>query len=184
MADLDGVYDTALLLQAQAGDPAALGHLINRHDSSLRYFVRRLLEDPIAADDVVQDVWLATLRQVKQIRSGAAFRIWLYRVARNRAMSHLRREVLRRACPIEAAAEIAEEEVDFSFPAEAATAVHQAMQHLSVEHREVLTLRFMENMSYEDMAAVTECTLGTVRSRLHYAKRQIERVMRNSVKTH
>jgi RNA polymerase sigma-70 factor, ECF subfamily len=118
------------------------------------------------------------LRQIKHLRSGAAFRVWLFRVARNRAVSHLRGELARRACPMELAADIPEEE-SYSFAAEDAAAVHQAMQLLSVEHREVLTLRFMQDMSYEDMAQVIECTVGTVRSRLHYAKRQLLRAMQD-----
>jgi RNA polymerase sigma-70 factor, ECF subfamily len=179
MGELDGVYDTALLLQAQAGGLAALDELIARYDSPLRYYVRRLLDDPTAADDVVQEVWLAALQQIRRLRSGAAFRVWLYRVARNRAVSHLRLEVARRACPMDLAADIPQEE-DCSFVAEDAAAVHQAMQLLSVEHRDVLTLRFMEGMSYLDMAQVIDCTVGTIRSRLHYAKKQLERAMHDS----
>jgi RNA polymerase sigma-70 factor (ECF subfamily) len=63
------------------------------------------------------------------------------------------------------------------FSAEDAARVHRALDELEPEHREALVLRFLEEMSYEDMARVTGCPLGTVRSRLHYAKRALRRAL-------
>jgi RNA polymerase sigma-70 factor (ECF subfamily) len=176
MGDTDRIVDTALLLRAQTGDSSALEELIVRHDGPLRYYVRRLVNDPVAADDVVQEVWLAALRQINRIRSGATFRVWLNRVARNLAVSHLRGTIVRKASPLEDAADLAVDE-EYSFPVEDAAMIHRALSTLKVEHREVLTLRFLTEMSYEDIAAVIECSVGTVRSRLHYAKKQLSQVL-------
>ncbi len=170
------ILDTALLLRAQAGDVAAVEELVCRHDGSLRYFVRRLLTDTTAADDVVQEVWLAALRQMKRITCGAAFRVWLYRVARNLAVSRARIETRKKLLPLEAAADAPEQDQTV-FTAEDAAAVHQAMARLTVEHREAITLRFMEEMSYEEIAQVIGCSIGTVRSRLHYAKKELLRAI-------
>jgi RNA polymerase sigma-70 factor (ECF subfamily) len=71
---------------------------------------------------------------------------------------------------------VAGEEAD-DFSAEDAEHVHTALGLIAPEHREVLLLRFVEEMSYEDIARVTGCQLGTVRSRIHYAKRALRRVM-------
>jgi RNA polymerase sigma-70 factor (ECF subfamily) len=176
METVDRIFDTALLLRVQAGDSSALEEIIVRHEGPLRYYVRRLVNERATEDDVVQEVWLATLRQLKGIRSGAALRVWLYRVARNLAVSHLRSAIVRKASPLEDAIEVPEED-EFTLPAEDAVAIHQALGTLRVEHREVLTLRFMEDMSYEEMAAVIDCSVGTVRSRLHYAKKQLLQVL-------
>jgi RNA polymerase sigma-70 factor (ECF subfamily) len=184
MDDVDRILDTALLLQAQAGVASAFEELIARHHAGLRYFVRRLVDDAAAADDVVQETWLAAVRQARFIRSGAAFRVWLYRVARNRALSHRRASRIRAAESVHEVDEIPDEGVealrDESIRAEEAAGVHRALGQLSLEHREALTLRFMEEMSYEDMAIVLECSVGTVRSRLFYGKKQLLRIMQES----
>jgi RNA polymerase sigma-70 factor (ECF subfamily) len=177
MGDVDRIVDTALLLRAQAGDPSALEELIVRHDSALRYFVRRLLDRPSLADDVVQEVWLAAIRHVKRIRSGAAFRVWLYRVARNRAVSHLRGESLRRTRPLDEAIDAAADDDLSSLKDDDAALVHDALGRLSIEHREALTLRFLEELSYDEIAEVLDCSVGTVRSRLHYAKKNLEQLL-------
>jgi RNA polymerase sigma-70 factor (ECF subfamily) len=179
MSDVDRIMDTALLLRAQAGDSSALEGLILRHDGPLRYYVRRLVNDAAAADDVVQEVWLAAVRQIKAIRSGAVFRVWLNRVARNLAVTHLRSAIVRRALPLDGAGELPTDE-DISFSAEDAFVIHQAMDELRVEHREVLTLRFLDEMTYEDMAEVIGCSIGTVRSRLHYAKKQLRQMLQEN----
>jgi len=168
--------DTVLLLRAQAGDATALEELVNRHDGPLRYFIRRLLADTSAADDIAQEAWLAAIRQIKRITCGAAFRVWLYRVARNMAVSLLRKQGCVAALPMEAAADVPEEE-ETVFSAEDVAAVHSAIARLTIEHRAVITLRFLEDMSYEEIAAVVDCTTGTVRSRLHYAKKELRRII-------
>jgi RNA polymerase sigma-70 factor (ECF subfamily) len=69
------------------------------------------------------------------------------------------------------------EEAEEDFSAEDAQLVHEALGRLAPDHREVVLLRFFEGMAYEDIARITGCELGTVRSRLHYAKRALRRVM-------
>jgi RNA polymerase sigma-70 factor (ECF subfamily) len=66
---------------------------------------------------------------------------------------------------------------DADFTAEDAQAVHAALDQLAAEHREVLLLRFIEDMSYDDIAEVVDCPIGTVRSRIHNAKRALKRIL-------
>ncbi|HEX3316314.1 MAG TPA: RNA polymerase sigma factor [Gemmataceae bacterium] len=184
MDDVDRILDTALLLQVQAGVASAFEELIARHHGGLRYFARRLVADSAAADDVVQETWLAAVRQAKLIRSGAAFRVWLYRVAHNRAMSHLRGSRTRSVVSVDKVEDLPEADAetldDESIRAEEAADVHRALGRLSLEHREILTLRFMEEMTYDEMAAVLGCSVGTIRSRLFYGKKQLLRIMQES----
>jgi RNA polymerase sigma-70 factor (ECF subfamily) len=179
MDDADRILETALLVRAQAGDRMAFRDLVARFDSPLRYFARRLLDDPAAADDVVQDVWLAVLRQLAGLRSGAALRVWLFQVTRNRAISHLRKRAVRATEEFDSA-EIPDDAEVGDFPAEAAERIHEGLAILSVEHREALTLRFLENMSYDEIASVVGCSVGTIRSRLHYAKRRLLAAIRET----
>jgi RNA polymerase sigma-70 factor (ECF subfamily) len=129
-------------------------------------------------DDVAQEVWMDVFRDLKNLNDPAAFLSWLYRVARNRAFWLLRRQ----GTPIGSIDEVeslvaAEEEPDFT--AADAQAVHAALGQLSLEHREVLLLRFMDELSYEEIAAVAGCHVGTVRSRIHNAKRQLRIIIQN-----
>jgi RNA polymerase sigma-70 factor (ECF subfamily) len=103
------------------------------------------------------------------LKSPRAFRVWLYRIAHDQAISALRR--YHRAVPLEhvPAEEIVDEEGS-ELVMDSAELVHAAMKTLSMDHRRVLTLRFLEDMSIEEIAEVLDCSPGTVKSRLHYAK--------------
>ena len=162
--------EIALVLRAQKGDAAAFGELIERYDRRLLYFVRRLLPDADLALDILQDVWLTLYRRLSGLRSPEAFRVWLYQIAHGRVVDMLRRqrrqeqaqEVLRNGFhePVAGPEEAIER----------AELVHHALQLLTPEHREVLLLRFLEDMCLEDVAKTVGCSLGTVKSRVHYAR--------------
>jgi RNA polymerase sigma-70 factor, ECF subfamily len=170
----EGLYVRVLVLRGQAGDESAFAELVERYTPRLRYYLRKMLSDAHAAEDVLQDVWLDVFRALPRLGDTGAFTAWLYRIGRDRAFRVLRRRRVYRPL-IEAdlpAADASEE-----FGAADAEAIHQALDLLAPEHREVLVLRFLEEMSYEDIARVAGCELGTVRSRLHYAKRALRRAL-------
>jgi RNA polymerase sigma-70 factor (ECF subfamily) len=169
------LYEQFLVVRFQAGDDHAFAEIVQRYHARLGYYVRRLLGEADAVDDVLQDVWLTAFRNLSALRSPRALSVWLYRVARNTALADRRRP---RACvelTEEPVTPEADDDADFS-PADAAR-IHAALGRLRPEHKEVLVLRFLEEMSYEDIADVVGCPLGTVRSRIHYAKRELRRKM-------
>lgn len=169
---IEQLQDQVLVLRAQMGDRAALSRLIELHHGRLAYFVRRLL--PEAAEDVVQDTWLTVHRKLRTLADPAAFTAWLYGIARRKAWQHLQRRGV--VLPGEESLQaIPDTHDDPAFAAEEAERLHEALGRLRLEQREVLTLRFMEDMSYDQIAAVVGCSLGTVRSRLHYAKQALQR---------
>ncbi len=172
----DRLYEQVLVLRCQAGDDDAFTEIVRRYHDRLGYYVRRLLGEAGRADDVLQDVWLAVFRKLPRLRSPGALSVWLYRIARNAALAELRGarnwSVL---TDDPAAPEPDEQEAEFA-PADA-TRIHAALGRLRPEHREVLVLRFLAELSYEDIADVVGRPLGTVRSRLHYAKRELRREM-------
>jgi len=172
--DDDAVVEQLLVLRAQMGARDAYAGLVHRYDARLLFYLRRLLGSPAAAEDVRQDVWLTVVRKLNTLDNPAAFRTWLYRVARHRGISWLRKR--RREVPLEEAGPleevVAKNETDDAsgFSADEATAVHVALDTLSRSHRETLGLRFLGGLTYEEMAGVLDCRVGTVRSRIHYAK--------------
>ncbi len=168
----DRWYEQLLVLRCQAGDDAAFAELVERYGPRLRYFVRRLLGEADAAD-VLQDVWLDVYRGIGRLADAGAVAAWLYRIARDRAY-----RVLRKRRPTPAAldgVDVADDSDAVTFSAEDAARIHAALSALEPEHREVLILRFLEAMSYDEIARVVGCPVGTVRSRLHYGKLALRR---------
>ena len=170
---LEQLYEQVLLVRCQAGDEAAFAELVGRYAPRLRYFLRRML-DGGDADDVLQEVWLDVFRGLPHLRDAGAFPAWLYRLARDRVMRGLRRK---RAAQVPLLDVDVPEEAEEGFTAEDAERIHEALDRLPAEQREVLVLRFLEGMAYDDIARVIDTPVGTVRSRLHYAKQALRRIL-------
>ena len=172
------------VLAARRGDVQAFTALIDSYERRLLYYVRRFTRDSDQALEVLQDVWLTVFRQLPRLRSPAAFRGWLYRIAHDRVVS-LMRGAWRRADEELAAAGQAYDPDDAGNDnavahVENAELVHRALTELSAPHREVLTLRFLEEMTLDEIAGATGENLGTIKSRMHYAKaafkKEVERL--------
>ena len=112
---------------------------------------------------------VAVLRNLPKLRQPASFHVWLYRIASTKVYLHLRRRRQFPSLTDELTLPVQDSRED-DFPAEAAVTIHKYLAHLGPEHREVLVLRFLEDMSYQQIAEVLDCSIGTVRSRIHYAK--------------
>jgi RNA polymerase sigma-70 factor, ECF subfamily len=171
------IYERLLVVRAQAGDEAAFAELIERYSPRLRYFLRKVLASADGAEDALQEVWLDVLRHLPRLADPQALRAWLYRIARDRAFGRLRKS-RRREVPLDemqVADPATAEENDFT--AEDAARIHAGLDELPAEQREVLVLRFLEEMSYEEIARVVGCQVGTVRSRIHYGKRALRRAL-------
>jgi RNA polymerase sigma-70 factor (ECF subfamily) len=168
------LYRRLLVLRCQTGDGDAFTELVERYDGRLRYYLRKMLQNTDRLDDLAQEVWLDVFRSLPRLAEPGAFCSWFYRLARDRSYREFRKRPVPWRPLEEAELPVTNGEPD-DFSAEDAARVHRALDELESEHREALVLRFLEEMSYEDMARVTGCPLGTVRSRLHYAKRALER---------
>ena len=174
MDRLDQLRQRVLVLKCQIGDRVAWDELYRRHNPPLGYYLRRLTGSDSAADDVQQEVWLTVVRQLPRLKSPEAFTVWLYRIARSKALNRLADQQRHVALEEDSAAAPDAPDDEPLSPQDAAR-VHQALGTLSPEHRDVLLLRFMEDLSYEQIAEVAGCSVGTVRSRIHYAKRALRR---------
>ncbi len=175
----DRVYEQVLVLRCQAGDQAAFEELVALYGPRLRYYVRKLLGHAQLTEDVLQEVWLDVYRTVPRLAHVAAFPAWIYRIVRDHTLRQLRKQN-RAWRPLVDELEIADSAQDLStaeIAAEDARSVHAALDELPPEQREVLLLRFLEEMTYEDIAHVVGCQLGTVRSRIHYAKLALRRLL-------
>ena len=171
----DRLYERVLVLRCQARDEAAFAELVERYQPRLRYYLRKMLRAAPAADDALQDVWLSVFRAVPRLADAGAFRAWVYRIARARAAREFRgRGPHQPLGEAEPADEPADED---RFAAEDVERVHAALDELTPDHREVLVLRFVEGMTYDEAARVVGCPVGTVRSRLYHAKAALRAVL-------
>lgn len=166
--------DEVLVVRCQLGDERAFERVVAQYGRKLRYYVRRLIGRSLLEDDILQSIWLAVWVQLPKLRRTESFRPWLYRIARNTALQAIRRRI--ETAPLEGDPP-APDEADATFTPEQAAAVHAALDQLNAAHKEVLVLRFLEGMSYEEIADVIGCSLGTVRSRIYYGKKRLRETM-------
>lgn len=174
--DAERLYERLLVLRCQTGDRSAYGELVERYGPRLRYFLRKLVPRGDRADDLLQETWVDIFRQLPRLQDAGAFASWAYRIARGKATLELRRNgrAPRTSDEVEQLV-AADNEPELS--AEDAARVHAALDHLNLEHREALMLRFLEGLSYDEISRVVGCPPGTVRSRIHYAKRALGRLL-------
>lgn len=177
-ADIDPLRLALVVLRCQAGDEQAFARLHEWFATRTLAYLRSMVADD--AEDVQQEVWLAVYRQVAQLASPAAFRTWLFRTARHKAIDALRkrrreREVMVEgldAAGIETVADT-RDEPDARLDLEE---LRQLIARLPALHREALQLRYGDGMSYGEIAVVTGCPVGTVRSRLFNGRKQLEQL--------
>jgi len=170
--------DHILILRCQLRDREAFAELIDRYQRPLRYFIARLVGNPDLADELSQETWLAVLSKIHTLRSAATFSVWLYRIARNKVYQELRRRKV--SFELNEALEVPDDSADDVGSFEDAAKLHRCLEKLQPFHKEVLLLRFLEEMSYEQIADVLDCNLGTVRSRIFHAKRALKRELEES----
>lgn len=167
------LVERTVVLRARAGDRHAFHELVRRYERRLLYYLRRMVDETEALD-ALQDVWLTVFRKIGSLQAPEAFRVWLYKIAHDVAVSHLQRQ---RRWPQSVDDEpMQSEAIDRwnEFEAlENVELVHTALGQLSPLRREALTLRFLESLDLREMADVLGVELGTVKSRLHYAKLQL-----------
>lgn len=163
-----------LVLRYRRGDQTALEEIVSIWERPLFYYVRRLVGSEADAWDTLQQVWLQVIRKIGGLREPSSLPAWLYRIAHNAAVSHLRDNPSCESLPEDGGpAETVHGEAGPSFSEFGAREIHCALDQLSLSHREVLTLRFLEGFSLAEIGEVMGVSLGTVKSRLYYAKKAI-----------
>lgn len=170
------IDDRIYVIQAQLGDDDAFMKLVDHYSGRLLYYIRRLLEDADRSDDILQEVWLMVYKKINTVRDASAFSVWLYRTARNRAIRLLRDESRYVFVEQYDKSDLIDDNSE-SLLVDDINKLHGVLTTLSPEHKEVIILRFFEEMSYQEISDIVGCSIGTVRSRIHYAKQELKRKM-------
>ena len=175
------------LQRLRAGEESAWGELHREHYARLWSSVQRILNNPVAADDVVQEAFIKAHRDIKRFAGQSQLGTWLYRIAVNQALDTIRKkqrtdrwlsflspvaEDENPAMPEGQVAPVASTGLE---NAELRDTIFAAMSELTPEHRAVVQLRLVDEMSLEETAQLLRCKPGTVNSRLHYACEHLRR---------
>jgi RNA polymerase sigma-70 factor (ECF subfamily) len=169
--------DVQLLIErARTGDARAFEHLARREERALYRHALRIVGTTSDAEDVVQDALFSAWRSIASFQ-GLSFRAWLFRIATNRALDHLRSRKRRPELPLEPPED---DDVTWAEPAapgpdltqlagdrEALAVVESALEMLPADQRSALLLRDIEGFAYEEIAVITSVEIGTVKSRIH-----------------
>jgi RNA polymerase sigma-70 factor, ECF subfamily len=186
----DREVDQQLVLRAQGGDKRAFELLVIKYQRKLGRLLSRFVRDPAEVEDVAQEAFIKAYRALPTFRGDSAFYTWLYRIAINTAKNYL--VAMGRRAPTTTGVDIDEAENfedadqlrDTNTPEsefegkEIAGAVNKAMDALPEDLRTAITLREIEGLSYEEIANVMNCPIGTVRSRIFRAREAIAAELR------
>lgn len=179
--------DMAVVRRVQAGDVAAFDGLIIKYRERVFGIVYNMTANREDASDLTQDAFIKAFQSINRFGGQSSFFTWLYRIAINSTLSHLRKHRLRSFFSLEAIDEDAPVSRELiaaltdktgadrdTFVHELKEKLNEAMQKLSIKHRTVVTLFEIDGLSHQEIAEVMNCSVGTVRSRLHYAKQLLQ----------
>lgn len=164
----------AEVAQLRRGDASALEPLLARYQNRLYRYLLRLVREPSEAEDLFQQTWVRVVEKIDKFDPRRNFEAWLFTLARNLAIDHLRRlrpQSLDEPLPSgttmgETLPSDAQPPFEGVLQRERSSRIARAMETLPVIYREVLALRFEEEMKLEEIAAVLSCPLSTVKTRL------------------
>jgi RNA polymerase sigma factor (sigma-70 family) len=178
--------DFAVVKQVQAGDVAAFDRLIRKYRERVFGVVYNLTSNREDAADLTQDTFIKAFQAVNRFQGHCSFFTWLYKIAVNTTLSHLRKNRMRSFFSLEKLhedgtnAQVLEQLTDKkgadrdTYLHELQEKLNEALQKLSIPHRTVITLFEIDGLSHSEIAEVMGCSEGTVRSRLHYAKQFLQ----------
>ena len=180
--------DWDLVQQARRGDREAFRTLVERYQHKVTALATGMLRNRDDALDVVQDTFTKAYQSLDRFKGESSFYTWLYRITLNQCIDHQRRTARMPSAPLESAEtpeesptiNAARDDAERDDPlqrvheSEVGQRIRQAISELTPEHRAVILLREVEGLSYEEISRALECPKGTVMSRLHYARRQLQ----------
>ena len=191
----DRAVDQKLVEKAQKGDKKAFGMLVEKYQRRLNRLLSRMVRDQSEIEDIVQDSFIKAYRAINNFRGDSAFYTWLYRIGINTAKNHLvklgKRPKAMNEVEIEEienfedAPDLRNHETPEStmMSSQIVASVNQTIAALPNELKEAISLREMDGLSYEEIADLMNCPIGTVRSRIFRAREAIAEKLKPLIET-
>ncbi len=192
---LEADADLAVVRLVQAGDVAAFDRLILKYRERVFGVVYHMTSNREDAADLTQDAFIKAFQSIQRFQGQSSFFTWLYRIAVNSTLNHLRKNRLRSFFSLETVQQenaVSRELLDAltdktgadrdGFVRELQEKLNEAMLKLSIPHRTVVTLFEIDGLSHQEIAEIMNCSVGTVRSRLHYAKQLLQAELQSYIR--
>ncbi len=188
-------FDWRVVQSVQAGDVAAFDQLILKYRERVYAMIYNMTSNREDAADLTQDAFIKAFQSINRFEGQSSFFTWLYRIAVNSALTHIRRNKLRSFFSLDkvhedpSVAAVINQLTDKKdverevFVNELQEKLNEALQKLSIPHRTVVTLFEIDGLSHEEIAEIMDCSVGTVRSRLHYAKQLLQAELQSYVRS-
>lgn len=182
----DATEEVTLVRDAQKGDLAAYDDLVRRYQERIYATIYHMTSNHEDANDLAQDTFIKAYQALKSFKGGSSFYTWVYRIAVNKTINFLKQRKNRTHMSLNDLDFNAEHDPDLvalvsdktprrdANLAELQEKLNEAMQKLSEPHRLVVTLHDVQGLAHEEIAEIMECNIGTVRSRLFYARQQLQ----------
>jgi RNA polymerase sigma factor (sigma-70 family) len=187
--DLRHEEDEALVRRAQAGETSAFDILVERYKERLYATVYHMTSNHEDANDLVQDTFIKAYKSLRSFRGQSSFYTWVYRIAVNRTINFIKRRKNRNQFSLDDVDSSIQNDPDLVEMMSHVTPrrevgltelhekLNEALQKLSEPHRAVVTMHDVQGMTHADIAQVMKCSEGTVRSRLFYARQQMQALL-------
>lgn len=191
---LEASGDWALVQRVQAGELHVFDWLIKKYRERLFSLVYNITSNREDASEIIQDAFIKAFRSIGKFQGKSSFFTWLYKITLHTAYSTLRKNRFKRFFSLESMQESASGEAVVNYLAEHNGAerpvllrelqekLNEALQKLSINHRTVVVLFEIEGLSHSEIAQITGTSEGTVRSRLHYAKQELQTYLKAYLK--
>jgi RNA polymerase sigma factor (sigma-70 family) len=186
--------EASLVNRARHGDMTAYDDLVRRYQERIYATIYHMTSNHEDANDLAQEAFIKAFQALRTFKGGSSFYTWIYRIAVNKTINFLKQRKNRAALSLNDLDFNAEHDPDLvalisdktprrdAGLAELQEKLNEAMQKLSEHHRLVVTLHDVQGMSHEEIAEVMNCNIGTVRSRLFYARQQLQALLSDYLK--
>lgn len=186
--------DIILVKRVQAGEVAIFDKLVNKYRERLYSIIYNLTSNREDTADLTQEVFIKAFRSINKFKGKSSFFTWIYRITVNTTITHLKKNKFRRFFSFDSIQEeganaeilgILSSKISSdksTFLKELQEKLNEALQTLSISHRTVIILHEIEGLSHQEIARIVKCSEGTVRSRLHYAKQQLQSILNDYLK--
>jgi len=188
------IPETELVKRARGGDLAAYDDLVRRYQERIYATIYHMTSNHEDANDLAQEAFIKAFHALKSFKGGSSFYTWVYRIAVNKTINFLKQRKNKTQMSLDNLDYHVEHDPDFvalisdKTPrrevnlAELQEKLNAAMQRLSEPHRLVVTLHDVQGLSHEEIAEIMDCNIGTVRSRLFYARQQMQAYLSDYLK--
>ena len=173
----DDIHDEWLVIRCQDGDSDALAELVDRWQPRLLRHAMRLTGTAREADEIVQVAWVAIVRGVRQLNDPACFRRWAYQIITHKCADWIRTQRRERARMSSLVTEPVDQNASGDIPEDEITLLRDVLKQLPTERKAILSMFYLESMSLREIAEVLSVPVGTVKSRMHYARIELKEAL-------